>query len=80
MGSETEKKFLLTGAFEEPESGHQIRQGYLNRAKERTVRVRTVDDEAFLTIKGVPVEGTNPEYEYSIPPDQANEMLEGLCE
>jgi adenylate cyclase len=80
MGSETEKKFLLTGAFKEPDGGRHIRQGYLNRAKERTVRVRTVDDEAFLTVKGLPVEGTNPEYEVPIPPDDANKMLEFLCE
>jgi adenylate cyclase len=80
MGSETEKKFLLTGAFEEPDGGRHIRQGYLNRAKERTVRVRSVDDAAFLTVKGQPVGGTNPEYEYPIPLAEANEMLEGLCE
>jgi adenylate cyclase len=80
MPNETEKKFLLSDDFETPDGGRQIRQGYLNRAKERTVRVRTVDDAAFLTVKGLPVEGTNPEYEYSIPLAEANEMLEGLCE
>jgi adenylate cyclase len=26
------------------------------------------------------VEGTNPEYDYPIPPAEANQMLEGLCE
>jgi CYTH domain-containing protein len=80
MGKETEKKFLLTDDFETPGVGRHIRQGYLNRAKERTVRVRTVDDEAFLTVKGPPVRGTNPEFEFPIPPAKANELLEDLCE
>lgn len=80
MGSESEKKFLLKSDFPKPDGGHHIRQGYLNRAKERTVRVRTMDDTAFLTIKGPPVEGTNPEFEYAIPPADANLMLDSLCE
>jgi len=80
MGNERKKKFLLKSNFQESDNGLQIRQGYLNRARQRTVRVRTIDDKAFLTVKGVPAEGTNPEFEYDIPLDEANTLLETLCE
>ena len=81
MGTEIERKFLLrdeswrTGA-----SGDMYRQGYLNSSKECTVRIRTVGDQAFLTIKGVAVGATRAEYEYPIPLDDCNAMLDTLAE
>ena len=56
------------------------RQGYLNSAKERTVRVRTAEDKAFLTIKGLTVGATRAEYEYEIPFDEGKAMLDALAE
>ena len=51
MGIEIERKFLLTGSsWKQLASGTSYRQGYLSSVKERTVRVRTIDDNGFLTI------------------------------
>lgn len=60
--------------------GTRYRQGYLSTVKERTVRVRTIDDKGFLTIKGITVGATRSEYEYEIPAADADEMLDDLCE
>lgn len=81
MGIEIEKKFLLTGKeWKQLATGTAYRQGYLNSAKERTVRVRTINDQGFLTIKGVSVGATRLEYEYEIPLEDANALLDELCE
>ncbi len=81
MGIEIERKFLLTGtAWRQLAAGTAYRQGYLSAVKERTVRVRTIDEQGFLTIKGISVGATRSEYEYEIPPEDANAMLNDLCE
>lgn len=81
MGKEIERKFLVTGdAWRQLARGTLYRQGYLSTTKERTVRVRVIGDEGFLTIKGVSVGATRSEYEYKIPAKDANEMLAQLCE
>ena len=81
MGVEIERKFLLAGddwrALGEPVL---LRQGYLSSDPGRVVRVRIDGDHAYLTIKGRSVGATRGEWEYSIPLDEANELLEGLCE
>jgi adenylate cyclase len=80
MGKEIEKKFLVRDdRWRGLAPGVLYRQGYLNKEKGRTVRVRTVGDQGFLTIKGPSVGGARPEYEYPIPLDDAVEMLEHLC-
>ena len=81
MGREIERKFLVKNdAWRTLAKGATCRQGYLSSAKERTVRIRTVDGRAFLTIKGVSVGATRPEYEYEIPFDEGEEMLDALAE
>ena len=81
MGKEIERKFLVKGdAWRALAQGTMYRQGYLNSAKERTVRVRTVGDKAFLTIKGITVGATRAEYEYEIPFDDCNALLDNLAE
>ncbi len=81
MAKEIERKYLVKGdAWRKLAQGVPYRQGYLSTVKERTVRVRTVGDEGFLTIKGVSVGATRSEYEYKIPAADANEMLTNLCE
>ncbi len=81
MAKEIERKFLVVGdAWRALASGTTFRQGYLSTVKERTVRVRTIGDKGFLTVKGITVGATRLEYEYEIPVADANEMLEGLCE
>jgi CYTH domain-containing protein len=81
MGTEIERKFLLcSDVWRKGATGTMYRQGYLNSAKERTVRIRTVGDQAFLTIKGITVGATRAEYEYPIPFDECNAMLDTLAE
>ncbi len=81
MGKEIEKKFLIKNdEWREGAKGTRYRQGYLSTVKERTVRVRTIDDRGFLTIKGVNVGAVRAEYEYEIPAKDADEMLTDLCE
>lgn len=81
MGVEIERKFLLTGnAWKKLARGTFYRQGYLSSQKNRTVRVRTIGETAFLTIKGKSVGVTRTEYEYEIPVEDANVLLDQLCE
>ena len=55
MNLEIERKFLVKNdsfklnAFKKK----YIKQGFLNSNKERTVRIRIIEDEAFLTVKGI---------------------------
>lgn len=81
MGKEIERKFLVQGdAWRDLAQGTLYRQGYLNSAKERTVRVRTVGEKAFLTIKGITVGASRVEYEYEIPFEDCNFLLDNLAE
>ena len=81
MAKEIERKFLIVGdAWRKLAKGTSYRQGYLSTVKERTVRVRTIDDKGFLTVKGITVGATRAEYEYEISAAEANEMLDDLCE
>ena len=80
MAKEIERKFLVSGeAWRELAAGTHYRQGYLSTVKERTVRVRTINEEAFLTIKGITQGFTRVEYEYEIPHGDAVELLDDLC-
>ena len=81
MGTEIERKFLVVGeAWRTLAQATHYRQGYLSRVKEHTVRVRTAGDKGALTVKGVSVRATRNEYEYEIPPADADEMIDRLCE
>ena len=81
MGKEIERKFLVIGdAWRSLGQPTRYRQGYLSTVKERTVRVRTIADKGYLTIKGVNRGIVRTEFEYEIPIDDANALLDGLCE
>ena len=81
MGREIERKFLVKGeAWRGLAQGVPYCQGYLCRAKERTVRVRLAGNKAFLTIKGLSVGASRAEYEYEIPVADARAMLDELAE
>ena len=75
MAFEIERKFLVHGTPWAQRAGTRISQGYLNRDKERTVRVRIAGDNAFVTIKGVSRGATRAEFEYPIPLEDAEELL-----
>lgn len=55
MAIEIERKYLVINEsfIHDAKVSRRIVQGYLNRDPERTVRVRIVGEQAFLTIKGV---------------------------
>jgi CYTH domain-containing protein len=80
MGKEIERKFLVVGDAYRTAASQLVRQGYLTRDKQRTVRIRTVGANAYLTIKGMTVGATRDEFEYPIPLADANQMLDCLCE
>ena len=81
MGKEVERKYLVTGdAWRAPGRGTHYRQGYLNSDNERTVRVRSTGEKAYLTIKGITVGATRAEYEYEIPLADADAMISTLAE
>lgn len=80
MPLEIERKFLVQNDnWRNLASGVAYRQGYLSTEAESTVRVRIAGDRAFLTIKGKTTQSTRREYEYPIPLNEAEEMLDYLC-
>lgn len=80
MATEIERKFLLAHeGWRKGARGQCYRQGYLSTEKKRVVRVRTVGDSGYLTIKGATHGISRPEFEYAIPLDDAETMLESLC-
>ena len=79
MAIEIERKFLVQGEAWRAAPAVFYSQGYLNRDKARTVRVRIAGDEAYLTIKGQSVGASRAEFEYAIPLADARELL-AMCE
>lgn len=80
MGQEIERKFLIDGdEWLEEASGTQYRQGFLSTDPERTVRIRVAGNAGSLTIKGKTVGATRTEFEYPIPVEEANRVLDTLC-
>jgi len=79
MPTEIERKFLVINEAWRIGEPTFFVQGYLNRDKHRTVRVRIAGDEVVITVKGITVGMSRAEYEYSIPLEDAQEMLK-LCD
>ena len=81
MSKEIERKFLVKNLdWKSQAKGTHYRQGYLNSEKERTVRVRTIDEKSFITVKGITTGVTRMEFEYEIPFADATQMLDKLVE
>lgn len=80
MSVEIERKFLVINDDYKrmATSSHRIVQGYLSADPQATVRVRTLDSQAFVTIKSKTVGCSRGEWEYSVPLADAEEML-ALC-
>ena len=55
-------------------------QGYIYRSAEKIVRIRLAGDKAYITMKGKDTGYSRDEFEYEIPPDDARQMLDKLCE
>jgi len=79
MGIEIERKFLVVGDAWRAAPAVPYAQGYLNRDKQRTVRVRVVQQQAWLTVKGANAGATRAEFEYPIPVADAEQLL-ALCD
>lgn len=79
MGIEIERKFLVVGDDWRQAPAVPYAQGYLNRDKQRTVRVRVVQDKAWLTVKGASHGATRVEFEYAIAVADAEQLL-ALCD
>ena len=79
MAIEIERKFLVVGDAWRDAPGVAYAQGYLNRDKARTVRVRLAGGRAWLTVKGASTGATRAEFEYEIPPADAEQLL-ALCD
>lgn len=81
MAVEIEHKYLVKDESykDAAEKCVHIRQGYLSRIPERTVRVRIKDDRGYITVKGRNSGDFRLEFEYEVPAKDAEEML-GMCE
>jgi CYTH domain-containing protein len=80
MAREIERKFLVKNDdYKKQAQGTLYMQGYLNSAVERVVRVRTVNDKGFITIKGRTTGISRLEFEYEVPFKDVADMLE-ICE
>lgn len=79
MGLEIERRFLVSGdGWRHGAEPGAVVQGYLSTDPRRVVRVRLADGGAFLTVKG-PADGpVRAEFEYTVPPEDARELL-ALC-
>lgn len=81
MATETERKFLVKGDFKEFYVNKiEIIQAYLSTDLIKTIRIRTADNEAYITIKTPLKEGTitRGEWEYRIPYEDAVELM-SIC-
>ncbi len=81
MGVEIERKFLTRSDDWEHQAVNSVpvRQGYLARGPEASVRVRIAGDQAWLTVKG-PTRGiARSEFEYPIPIEDARQLLDHHC-
>ncbi len=80
MQTEIERKFLVAGNdWKSQADGRRIRQGYLSVDPARNVRVRLAGEHAWLTLKGTTTGVSRAEYEYPIPPGDAEKLLETMC-
>lgn len=80
MGIEIERKFLVEGdQWKSLATGTYYRQGYVVRDPATTVRVRIAGTLGFLTLKGRVDHLARPEFEYQIPLDEAQQMMDLWC-
>ena len=77
MAKEIERKFLVKNSsfMDISDSRRDIKQGYISRRPEGTVRVRICGDKAFLTVKGRNKGAVRDEWEYPVPVEDAMQML-----
>ncbi len=80
MPKEIERKFLVINHnYKTDAQAFFFKQGYLSVESGRTVRIRTYNNKGFITIKGKAQNFSRDEFEYEIPVDEADIMLDNLC-
>ena len=89
MGTEIERKYLVKPAAwqhqkellqsQTPDIKARYCQGYIPTANGTTVRLRIIGDRGYMTIKSKTIGHTRAEFEYPIPVQDAQEMLDSLC-
>ncbi len=77
---EIERKFLVVGeGWKNQASAKKISQGYITKTDGKVVRIRQKGDQCFLTIKAERGEISRLEFEYEVPKEDCDMMLEQLC-
>ncbi len=79
---EIERKFLVNDELLDVVKylqSKKIRQGYISESDGKTVRVRTKGEKGYLTIKGKSSGISRDEFEYEIPFEDANQLLQKFC-
>ncbi|MDJ0571025.1 MAG: CYTH domain-containing protein [Pleurocapsa sp. MO_192.B19] len=89
MGKEIERKYLVKKVewrshkehlqSQSPDLGKKYSQGYIPTSNGTTVRLRIIGEKGYITIKSGTIGHTRSEFEYSIPREDAEEMLNTLC-
>jgi len=81
MPIEIERKFLLASDNwrNVVTKSLRIRQGYMGEIDKASVRIRVQGDKANINIKSATLSMRRMEYEYAIPLNEAEEMLDQLC-
>jgi len=82
MPVETEHKYLINHELWQqiiPNKSVQIKQAYLLTEPNKTIRIRTAGNAGFITIKGKTIGASRPEFEYEIPIEEANQLIESFC-
>jgi adenylate cyclase len=81
MPVEIERKFLVkSDAWRKTaEIGRRFCQGHISKGSLSSVRVRRAADKAYLTVKDARIGIARAEFEYEIPVEHAEEMLQSLC-
>jgi adenylate cyclase len=81
MAIEIEHKFLLASNDWREHVSRSIKyqQGYLSSQATSSIRVRISSDRAWLNLKSATIGTHRLEYEYEIPLQDANEILNNLC-
>ena len=81
MALEIEHKFLIDNDDWKQHSRESVdyKQGYLSSDKTRSIRVRISNHKAWLNIKSATIGTSRQEYEYEIPLDEGQEIIDTLC-
>lgn len=82
MATEIERKFLVADDSWRDQVTHSqvFKQGYLASNEKSSVRVRIAGAHAWLNLKGATLGQSRLEFEYEIPVEDAEQILENLCD